>query len=692
MLRRVSHWLILLLFVFLSGTGLAQPPSGPLVDPLVPAAVADSVLFRESDVRLVTQDAVFIAIGNSVLRLDSHTGEAVWRTPVSGTVTHLDSSGAGVSVVSALPGGLSERIQVGGGGRPGTTVRFAVDPVAIASLRNEAAVEDPFARLEADPTNAWLYAEAALVTDDADAAGELMAEAVNRAATFYDLAGLARVALDLGHAQVADEAMLRALTDFAERGYDPALLADPAVHELYGFPAQPLRQAIADGDREAAAFWAGWLRPLVGSPGVPHVRSALAAYAASLAASGEDASQWSELTRPAREEVAYSGPDRFFAALGEAGWYMFTAIIIVILALQVTLTLKYWSPQGLAMKRARETGVRAGPLQRFLAIRYFSSTEKLVLLLLFAAGLAVLGLAAWTSGPAVLPSTLGAGTLASAEARDTLETLGLRGERGEFIRGYAAQTAGEHVDAALHYQAAPRFGPAVNNLAVLTDDPSLFEQAQSLAPSLPEIAYNLGDESLRPAFDEAIGLERPALINPGLADFRIAERGTWQQAIGSVFANPLVAARLDSPLAGPQWLWYALFGLYMVLGVLTGLLLLFPRPRMARNAPRSAGYHLMALLVPGAGMADEVWGLLLLVPWALFGVDQVSRLTSVGPLLDVTEATGLIVLGCLYAVNLAAFIVEAISYRRRMRNLFQTSPEAAVAYGRRLPAPQSRPR
>ena len=244
----------------------------------------------------------------------------------------------------------------------------------------------------------------------------------------------------------------------------------------------------------------------------------------------------------------------------------------------------------------------------------------------------------------------------------------------------------------LHYQAAPRFGPAVNNLGVLTDDPALFEQALALAPSHPEIAFNLGDESLRPAFDEAIGLERPALINPGLADFRIAERGTWQQAIGSVFVNPLVAARLDSPLAGPQWLWYALFGLYMILGVLTALLLLLPRPRMARNAPRSAGYHLMALLVPGSGMADEVWGLLLLVPWALFGVDQVSRLTAVGPLLDVTQATGWIVLGSLYAVNLAAFIVEAISYRRRMRNLFQTSPEAAVAYGRRLPAPPPQPR
>lgn len=580
-------------------------------------------------------DGQYVAEGNSVLRLDDD-GVALWRTAVSGTVTHLDEQPSGVSVVSSLPGGLSERIRLGADGQPQDTVRFALDEAAIGSARQAAMeAEDPAELLESDPFNPWLHV--AVARDAADPEPHLE-DAIAAAGTFYDLAGVARAAYDLGHEDLAAEAMELAMADFSARGYDLALLSDPEVNELYGFPLQPWQEATGRGDVAEAEFWSRWL-PDEASP--------------------------------------VTGPERFFRGLGRSGWYMFAAIVVAILALQVTLTLKYWAPQGLALRRNRETGGASGAWQRLLAIRFFSVTEKTVLALLYVAGLAVLGLTGWAQLPAALPAALQSGTLASTEARAALDDLDLRGPRGEFILGYASHTAGDAAAAELHYRAAPEYGPALNNLGILTGDAALVEAARRHSPANEVIRQNTeADSGLR-------------LVAPTAADFRIAQTGNWQQALASPFTDPLLAYRLDSPLWDMQWVWYVALSLYLLLGVITILWILIPRPAMARNAPRSAGYHLFAVLVPGSGMADEVWGILLLVPWALFGTDLVWRLAGRAPLLDVTQETLYWVLGALYALNLAAVIVEYISYRRRMRALTRQRPDAAAAYGRRLEGPRA---
>lgn len=635
---------------------------------------------------LETADARYVARGNSVIRLDPGTGVPVWRKAVSGPVSLLEENEGGVSVVTRLADGLTERISIDSQGRASGQVRFGSDPEVLASLRLEAeAAGDPVTALEADPTNPWLWALAGSAEADPEAARELFSSATAAASTFYDLAGIADLMVGAGHPDLAAAAMQLALQDFDRRGYSVHHLTDLEMHAAYNFPLPRLRAAINAGDAEAGEFWAYWLEAFI-SPDVPQVAAGLNAWADFLAARGEPeaAEQWRVAAAPDPSELAVSGSNRLFLSLGRSGWYMFASLVAVILALQITLTLKYWEPQSLMIRRSRETGGRAGFLQRFLAIRFFSTTEKLVLALLYVSGFAILSLTAWAASPAGVPAAASSGTLLSSTALDSIEQLELRGESGQFIRGYLAQVAGSPAEAELHYRAAPRFAPALNNLAVLTGDDSLLEAAALHSPGLRELRWNLGDEASQPVFDQRAGLDRPALVTPSAHDFRTAQLGDWQSGLTRFFRDPAGAFRLDADWADSSWVWYGVLSLYLLLGALTVLWLLVPRPRMARNAPRSAGYHLLAVVVPGSGMADEVWGILLLVPWGIFGVDLVWRLAFGTPLLDLALSTVLLILAVLYAVNLVAFIVEYASYRRRMRLLFRSSPEAGIAYGKRI--------
>src|SRR5690606_37224792 len=151
------------------------------------------------------------------------------------------------------------------------------------------------------------------------------------------------------------------------------------------------------------------------------------------------------------------------------------AMIVAILALHLTLTAKYWSPQTLAMRRRRETGRRASPVARLFAIRFYSFTEKLVLALLFAGALLLLALADWNDQGGNPPPALGSGTLASPSAREAVADGLLGGQRGAYVRGYAAQASGEDETAAAEYRAAGDYPPALNNLGALTGNEALFQ-------------------------------------------------------------------------------------------------------------------------------------------------------------------------------------------------------------------------
>jgi len=641
-------------------------------------------LLAEAPHVLETAGGTYVGIGNSVLKLGDDDGPAEWRTAVAGRVALLEEENGGLSVVAELPGGLSERLSIDADGRTAEPVRFGTDPEMFRALRLEAEVPDPARRLEADPTNPWLYVRLAEETSGEEAAGYL-ADALAQAETFYDLAGLAAVFAEAGEFELAETARQESLQDFVARGYDAQLLTDPDLHAAYGFPLPHLKRAMVIGDEEAAAFHAGWLQAFL-APGAPFVADGLEGYAGWLEERGDrqEAAAVREWLRPSGEELAASGVERLFLSLGRSGWYMFGSIVVVILALQVTLTFKYWEPQGLALRRAAETGGSDSFLQRFLAIRFFSTTEKIMLALLYGAGLCLLGLTAWAAPGGPLPAAAASGTLAGTEAVAALDSMELRGERGQFVLGYAAEQAGMTDRARLHYRAAPRFGPALNNLALLDDDHELLERAAAHAPALGTISWNLGREDNQPLFDRLAGLERPVPLAPQPADFFMARHGSWQQALTAFYTGPVTVFTMDVPWLPAHWLWYGILSVYVVLGALTLLWVLVPRPRLARNAPRPFPYQLLALLVPGSGQADEMWGLLLLVPWGIFGTDLVWRLADRPALLELETGTLILIVAILYAINVVAFIIEYISYRRRTALLFQRNPEAAIAYGRRI--------
>lgn len=632
---------------------------------------------------LETDDAVWVGHGISVLLLDKGSGQAVERFAMPGRVIRLEGDGDTVSVVSDVDGTLRQRIEVDRDG-PRSTVRFGTDPEPFGWLRREADVADPAGRLESDPTNPWLHLSVGLATRSTATRAEHLEQALRRANTFYDLAGLARALHQAGEQELARDAMNLAMRDFAERGYTPELLTNAELHRAYDFPLAPMEQALAQEDLDSARFWAPWLY-LMSSEETPESRAALNSYADRLAAVGQRdaANLWRERAQGGRSASPAASLDRFFLGLGRSGWYAVAALVATILALHLTLVAKYWAPQTLAIRRGRETGSSRKPWARLLAIRYYSLTEKLVLVLLFAATLTLLGLTHWYDSAGERPAALGTGSLASPVARDVVTSAPLEGPRAAFIRGYAAQSAGERGPAREEYLAAGDYPPALNNLAALLDDDVLYRRALELAPGMPEAAYNLGRATDPSAFHDAFLADRPLLAVPGNGDFRTAVSGTWQGAIAGSFENPWRALRDTRFFGLPTILWQILLALFLIWVLVTVVWLVIPRPGLARNAPRTGAYHLLALLIPGSGLADEAWGILLLLPWALLSVDALSQWLGWNRSLGLPLQTELWALAAIYLVNFVAFVVEFVSYRRRMRNLRRRHPEAVEAYGLR---------
>lgn len=625
-------------------------------------------------------ERIWVGHGNSVLMLERESGRALARHPMPGRVMRLESADAAVSVVNELTDRLRQRIEVDEDG-PVSEVRFGSDPEVFDWLRNEANVPDPAARLERDPTNPWLHLRVGLADEDSATREATLREALEQAKTFYDLAGIARELYQAGEPQLAREAMDSALEDFADRGYVPALLTDAELHRAYDFPLAPMEEALANADLDDAGFWAPWLY-LTASEETPETGEALAEYARQLGTVGQRdaASLWRERARDGRSASPAASLDRFFLGLGRSGWYGVAALLAAIVALHLTLWAKYWAPQSLAIRRRKETGGSGRPWTRVLAMRYYSFTEKLVLVLLFASCLALLGLTSWYDAGGDRPRPLATGTLASPIARDLVTSASLQSDRGAFIRGYAAQTAGEQEAALEEYLAAADYPPALNNRAVLEGDDVLYQRALELAPGMPEAAYNLGRRTDPSPFHAAYLADEPLLAVPGAGDFRIAISGSWRQALGNTFENPWRALRGTAFFGLPALLWQVLLALFLLWMLVTVIWLFIPRPSFARNAPRTGLYHLLALLVPGSGLADEAWGVLLMVPWALLGVDALSQWLGWERSLGLPLETELWALGAIYLVNLIAFVVEFLSYRRRMRELKRRHPEAIEAY------------
>ncbi|MCA9835597.1 MAG: hypothetical protein KC422_01720 [Trueperaceae bacterium] len=621
---------------------------------------------------LETPTRAYMGHGNSLLELDKSNGKVLNRWALAGQIRDISGAAESLTVTTQVGAG-AQTFQVENGviAEP---VRFAAEPELFSWLKNEAEVDNPAQRLEQDPTNPYLYLK------EADSSG-----AIDAAKTFYDLAGVARSLVDAGELDLANQAMDKAMTDFARRGYDPRLLRDLNLHEAYNFPLRPLEAAVATGDGEKAAFWANWLKYFI-TPETPQTAEAMRDYA-SLVARQQDraaAKEWRTLANNANRSNVATVIDNFFGMLGRTGWYEVISFLVAIIALHLVLLFKYWSPQSLFLRRRKAMGRSSGAVPRLFVMRYYSTFEKLVLVLLFAATLLLAGLATWNE-QSVSSLAIDSGSL-NEESLSQVNSATLAGPRGNFIKGYVAQVSGETSQAESAYAAAGDLPAALNNLAALSNDPGLYQAALDKAPNMSEAKYNLGQEVDGLLFQKDYQANQAVLAVPSQDDIQAATAGSWQNAVAITFSNPWTALRFANPLpswGGPrlswlsQYLWYLIMVLFFLWALVTVVWLFIPRPRLARNAPRNPAYELLALLIPGSGAADEMWGLLLLVPWAIIGLDTLADIFNWGFGIGLTRRWDYILLGIIYLINTVAVVVEFFSYSRRMRALKRDDEDLA---------------
>lgn len=598
----------------------------------------------------------WIAHGHTVFEVDLADGHVVSRATTSGPIVALEPLGSGVRAVAEVAVGrgttrVEHRVENGFASPPAT---FAPDSPVLRWWQAEADVPDPSGALRRDPTNPHLYVRVATLSDDDAEREAALRDAIAAGGPFFERAQVARQAAALGFLELADDAMRAAVADFEMRGYDPALLVDPVAHDRFGFPLRPLLRAVQTDDLEAAALWADWL-PRTAGVGMRGAADALREYADRQRAAGD--AEGAAATRERASAMGATSARRVVNAaavdLGRGGWYAAVALVVSALALHLTLIGKYWRVQELLIRRARETGRRASAAWHLRAIRHYGTTEKLSLVILLAAAHAAGALAVWSERGDPAVAAAASGHLEAPFVAPLLQPFATAdGGQGQLLLAYRSYRAGDVDGARTVLERAVLDGVAEADVAL----EALTDEGRAWAPSS--------------------------------ATIRESVTGSWARAVADAYRDPfgyLAAAPAAERL--PAWVSPFALGLFLAVLALHVLSLLLPRPRIARNAPRTPLYHVLALLVPGSGATDELWGVLLLVPWAVFGIDAVAQLVWSSSPLDVPLLTGAWILGALYVVNLVAWAVELASYRRRMRDLRRDQSDLAAEYGMKpLPA------
>src|SRR5690606_34764954 len=168
---------------------------------------------------------------------------------------------------------------------------------------------------------------------------------------------------------------------------------------------------------------------------------------------------------------------RVAVAVGRTAWYGVGALLVAILALHLTLSAKYWRAQTLVLTQRRQAGADVGPAARLFTLRYATITEKLVVILLFAATLAQIALTGWVQRTDEMPARLGTGTLATNAARQMLREEFPATSGTSFALAYAEQSAGDVDTATVRYRELTEDADALNNLGVIRGDQELYRLA-----------------------------------------------------------------------------------------------------------------------------------------------------------------------------------------------------------------------
>ena len=610
---------------------------------------------------------LIVGLGNSLLRINPDDGTVIRRDILPNQISEIVKEGDSVIVTVTFTRGYTEQFTVSKSG-VNEIVRFETDPLPFSWLRAEAKIQDIEDRMKRDTTNPWLHI--ALINRPESDRRELLIQAIESATTFYDLAKIARVANEFNQHDLLDKAMNLALVDFATRGYDPRLLTDIELHELYAFPMQSFRTSLETGDLNSADSWVKWVY-LLSTPEVPETRNSLLNYAAQLRSAGrnDEALLWQSNARELGRPSLAAGLDNAFLALGRTGWLAAGAVFISILTLHLTLMFKYWGSQTIMLRNNQKAGRKTTHLTRLLAIRYYSLKEKMTLIMLLLIIFLLALLAGWADRADAMPSSLRSGTLSSSSAWLALQGPQFTGPRAHFLEGYASHIIGDLNAAMTSYKQAGNFAPAINNLAALTGSEVLYQRASDLQPELGEARYNLGRITSPLPFHEAYRPGQPLLASPTTHDLLVAWTGGWHHTLINGLMNPWKGLINSQPDWGSRTLWLSLVVLFLLFTAATIVWLIIPRPRLAQRVTYNPVLYVLAILVPGTGLAESFWGILLLSSWAVFGFDLVSQIS--GWQLDniFPIGTDYVILGIVYSVNVVVFTTAFIAHRRRLIEL-----------------------
>ncbi len=510
---------------------------------------------------------------------------------------------------------------------------------------------------------------------------------------FFVSIRLAKLLEDWDHPALADQALVAARQNWADLGYDAALNVSSEALFSYGNPlgeAQSLRQA---GKTLRADMWMRFLRRF--APRFEGYEAVYQGYADELRGLGRDgeAQDWQNFTLELRQDTPYQ--------LGPSALKMFQAVALLSSLLLVlsflSISLSYWL-RYLAQRQAalKKVGGLLGswwrnPLMRLrhATLGYLTLSEKLVSITLLLALLGSLTLYSWASSIEFRSrhAVLGMGTYGGAWFYNGLEELSLSPQIPEsyLLRGIASQLDGDLSAARTLYASQPTLASALNNLGTLeageqkpTQARENYRQALSLEPSLVAAAYNLG---LSPTDNQA-QFQRDLRSGPRLAyptpnQLNLAIGGDFSDSLRQFAIRPLGFLRELLPWGWPPALQLALPLLFLWIVLLHAVSLLMSRPKTARLPPRPWSFRVLAVLIPGLGLIEEVWGLCLLLPWSAllvgllgphFGL-SFELLFARQALLELMSSPWPWVFLALYLLNFLGLALEEWSYARKRRRL-----------------------
>ncbi|MFN3265352.1 MAG: hypothetical protein ACK41E_00795 [Deinococcales bacterium] len=644
----------------------------------------------------------FVMDGSTIVAREASTGKIGQRFYLSDQVKTLERTTTGYRATVQTV--LGEEVFTLESGKILERVSFAPTPALLETL-NRPLRQKPSGdavafwreRAALDPTNPLLrvqYANALQRANQASSAKVELNKALEVTAPFYVYIQLAQELERAGHPDLADKALLQARRKFAQAGYDPGFTVSKAVLAAWGNPLETAKNFFAQQNPVRAEAWFSYVRDT--TPRFAGASTAYGEYAAWLET--QNRAGEARQIREFASELEMSSVFRF----GDAGLTRLSAFalagaiiaLISYLLLQFVLMLKYWMQQtkDLAARGGRFGAFGRAPLLRLrLSLPgYQTFTEKLVSLVLLLAGFA--GVCVWHYG-----------NNANAFLRQGFLNLGTAGGAGyyqalnavphplaNYLRGLALQLDGDLDKASEAYRNSSLAG-AANNLGVIlaargdnAGAQASFQKAASLGSSAAN--QNLGSSitGFRANFHAAYRTGQPMLEVPSPKDLVEARFGSLEQEFRRLVQDPWGYWNTIS-FGLPSWLHQVLGILVFYMLVTSVLWTLIPRVATAKNAPRSILYHLGAILVPGSGLADEVWGILLLPPAvglgslllidlyqlplaeSILSASSVLGLIKLPPMIDLAlyGQYVLIALIVVYVINFVGWLLETLALARR---------------------------